>query len=624
MSDIRLEETEDADVLERLLPGAGEPNRRDFSSGEFYDIYVSHKKVGQIGVVPRRGLDWLMYAIEPEFRGCGVGTKAAQTLQTFLKNNAKFRLAATVDESNTPSKKIISKIGLRLDSSTTKKLREDGSIGRSELVFRLPEKRAAEAKDYPGIPNPEEYGHLSELESLVGKMTPWVVHKHEARKAGPHYDLRLSGPEGLYSWALPKARLPETPGESVLGVRQPLHSSKYREFEGELPTGSYGAGRVSIAQKGKVMITQVDKDDEGNVTGINFSLDQPGTPRRFKLSRKGSKNWYLINVTPTTTSEELGYEKPHYKKIESDEELEELIDKVRGDRPMSVKLDGALGLLRLLKNKAEVLSYRTSTEGEGIYHTERVAPELLNKRKIPEELAGKVFSGEIYGTRGGESIPVTELSGLLNSALSRARQKVKDTDTKLRMALIDVIAQNGEISGAEKRELISKAISTFPNFLADFEKAENPEEARKLLNRVMEGKHPLSREGVVFKLPDSRRIKHKGWEEHDVIIRDITPGKGKYEGTHAGAIRYSLVPGGKIVGNVGTGLSDETRRELWKNRDKYIGRVARVKSLEQFPKTKAYRAPVFAGIHPDYPTTRKRDNGEKYWGPEIERRREET
>jgi hypothetical protein len=40
--------------------------------------------------------------------------------------------------------------------------------------------------------------------------TGFVVHHHEAEKAGPHYDLRIQIPETTVgsSWAVPKAKLP--------------------------------------------------------------------------------------------------------------------------------------------------------------------------------------------------------------------------------------------------------------------------------------------------------------------------------------------------------------------------------------------------------------------------------
>jgi bifunctional non-homologous end joining protein LigD len=71
----------------------------------------------------------------------------------------------------------------------------------------------------------------------------FVIQEHHARSL--HWDLRLEH-DGVYvSWALPKG-LPETPERNHLAVHTEDHPLEYGTFEGEIPQGEYGGGRVTI------------------------------------------------------------------------------------------------------------------------------------------------------------------------------------------------------------------------------------------------------------------------------------------------------------------------------------------------------------------------------------------
>ncbi|MDI5889414.1 DNA polymerase ligase N-terminal domain-containing protein [Flavobacterium yafengii] len=130
----------------------------------------------------------------------------------------------------------------------------------------------------------------------------FVVQKHAASHL--HYDFRLEMDGVLKSWAIPKGPF-MNPADKRLAIMVEDHPYSYKDFEGTIPEGNYGAGNVIVWDNGTYILANEDGLDidehklqsdlkKGHLSFILNGKKLKGEFVLVKLKSKQENTWLLI------------------------------------------------------------------------------------------------------------------------------------------------------------------------------------------------------------------------------------------------------------------------------------------------------------------------------------------
>lgn len=135
----------------------------------------------------------------------------------------------------------------------------------------------------------------------AGKEHIFVIQRHHASRL--HYDFRLEVDGVLKSWAVPKG--PSlNPSDKRLAMQVEDHPYDYKDFEGVIPEGNYGAGFVYVWDKGNYELLHDDGKDfdkeankeirEGNLKIRMKGKKLKGEFALVKMKNSDDNAWLLL------------------------------------------------------------------------------------------------------------------------------------------------------------------------------------------------------------------------------------------------------------------------------------------------------------------------------------------
>jgi DNA ligase D-like protein (predicted ligase)/DNA ligase D-like protein (predicted polymerase)/DNA ligase D-like protein (predicted 3'-phosphoesterase) len=389
---------------------------------------------------------------------------------------------------------------------------------------------------------PEPVPHVK---PAVGKDNTFVIQEHHARRL--HYDFRLERNGVLVSWAVPK-NLPESPAVNHLAVHTEDHPLEYATFEGEIPKGEYGGGKVIVWDSGtyeaeKFRDPGVDGTDvDGKKGEVIVTLHGSKVTGRYALIQTGGKNWlaHRTKDQPTPAPSDLA---PMLATHGSVERL------TASQWAFEGKWDG-YRLLFDADHGSMLLRTRSGRDVTSEYPAlAAVAAEFADHHVL--------FDGEVVALTT-DGVP----------SFSEMQNRVRAT--RIEYWAFDLLYLDGRSLMKAKYRDRRKLLET----LADDTNLIVPEQLPGDGAEALEYSRKRKWEGVVAKKWDStyqpgRRssswIKDKNWNTQEIVIGGWRQGEGgRSNGIGALLMGIPGEDGLDFVGRVGTGFSDKELTKLKK------------------------------------------------------------
>jgi len=422
----------------------------------------------------------------------------------------------------------------------------------------MPDKLATYRRKRSAARTPEPVPEAGPLPQ--GNDDTFVIQEHHARAL--HWDLRLERDGVLVSWAIPKG-LPTDPKRNHLAVHTEDHPLEYASFAGQIPRGEYGAGAMTIWDRGTY---ECEKWSDREVMVVLHGERARG---RFVLFQTDGKNWMIHRMRPADASEHVE------ASIAGGARMPELVRPMLatlGDLPPSAedaryayesKWDGVRAVVYVEGGRVRVMT-RNDLD------VTRTYPELGG---LGESVAGvpMVLDGEIVAfdhEKGGVSFAALQPRMHVQNP-AQVRRLVEQIPVTY--CVFDLLYLDGhrttDLSYLQRRELLDGLGLRGPHW-------DTPPHTVGGGSEALAASKRLGLEGVVAKRLDSpyepgRRsrawIKVKNFATQEVVIGGWSPGKGRRAGT-VGSLLMGVptAEGLDFVGGVGTGFTQAMLDDLYR------------------------------------------------------------
>jgi bifunctional non-homologous end joining protein LigD len=387
----------------------------------------------------------------------------------------------------------------------------------------------------------------------------FVVQEHHARSL--HWDFRLERDGVLVSWAVPKG-LPADPDRNVLAVHVEDHPLEYAGFEGTIAEGQYGAGTVSIWDRGSY------EPEKWTDREVKVVLHGQRVTGRFVLFRTEGKNWMMHRMDAPA--------RPDWQALPRDlaPMLATLGTLPADDRGwgFEMKWDGVRALARVEGGRLALIS-RNGKDMTASY------PEL---RGLAEQLGSTqaLLDGEIVAFDAKGRPDFARLQPRMHVASATAARRLAERTPVVFLAF-DLLHLDGRsllgLPYRQRRELLGELALDAPAW-------QTPPAFTGGGAQALEASREHGLEGVLAKRLDSRYtpgrrspdwVKVKNVRTQEVVIGGWRPGKGRRADT-IGSLLLGLPDADRLryVGQVGTGFTQQALADL----DSRLARLARKSS----------------------------------------------
>ncbi len=406
----------------------------------------------------------------------------------------------------------------------------------------------------------------------------FVVQRHDASHL--HYDFRLELGGVLKSWAVPKG--PSlNPTQKRLAVMVEDHPVSYIGFKGTIPKGNYGAGKVSIWDKGifqPVSASHKPLSERAALEAIKkgelkFALKGKKLKGEFVLVRlqNDDKNWLLIKhrdehaVNTVFDAEEYTGASAAPKTIASirygkDKKVDHYIKPMLAtltDAPFSdpawlyeIKWDGYRAIAETGKDKLRFYSRN------GVDFTERFPVITQALKKIKHQA---ILDGEVV---------------LLNEKDLPDFQKLQHYESNLNYPLIyyafDILELEGKnmegLPLTDRKKILKKMLGRNSTIrYCDHIENDGVGFFEKAREQGLEGIIAKKKDSAYSRGHRSREwLKIKNVQSTEVVIVGYTEPKGEREAFGSLVIASKKGSSWQYRGHVGTGFSGQLLRDLKK------------------------------------------------------------